>query len=349
MAWSQHDCSDSPGKNSAGDFAITRASGYNKKRHGSWIKRAILLFILVWLGTNMSDDKTIIADPGSTVFQPPKRKAACLIQYNGANLGKRYQLGEQRVVVGRTPEAHLFINEASVSRQHAAISSGAAGFEIEDLGSSNGTFINDTKVTARTLLKDGEMIRLGTILFRFFASDNAESIMADKIYRMATIDAGTDIFNKKYLLDALESEMKFARQYQRPLSIIYYDLDHFKKVNDTLGHNGGDVVLRETAAICKGEIRKQDVLGRYGGEEFVIVLPDTDQRVAVGLAERLRVAIENHVFNIEVDGRKIQHKQTMSIGVSQLTPDMKTIEAFLESADKKLYQSKQTGRNKVTV
>lgn len=297
----------------------------------------------------MSDDKTIIADPGSTVFQPPKRKAASLIQYNGANLGKRIQLSEQRIVVGRTPESHLFINEASVSRQHAAISSSAAGFEIEDLGSSNGTFINDVKVTTRTLLKDGDMIRLGTILFRFFASDNAESIMADKIYRMATIDAGTDIFNKKYLLDALESEMKFARQYRRPLSIIYYDLDHFKKVNDTLGHNGGDVVLRETAAICKAAIRKNDVIGRYGGEEFVIVLPDTDQRVAAELAERLRAAVQNHIFNIEVEGRKVEHRQTMSMGVSQMTAEMQTMESFLESADKKLYHSKQTGRNKVTV
>ena len=297
----------------------------------------------------MSDDKTIIADPGSTVFQPPKRKAASLIQYNGANLGKRIHLSEQRIVVGRTPEAHLFINEASVSRQHAAISSNVAGFEIEDLGSSNGTFINDVKVVARTQLKDGDMIRLGTILFRFFASDNAESIMADKIYRMATIDAGTDIFNKKYLLDALESEIKFAKQYKRPLSIIYYDLDHFKKVNDSLGHNGGDIVLRETANICKAAIRKNDVIGRYGGEEFVIILPDTDQRTAAELAERLRIAIENHLFKVDVDGRSVTHRQTMSMGVSQLTPDMQTLETFLESADKKLYQSKQSGRNKVTV
>jgi diguanylate cyclase (GGDEF)-like protein len=297
----------------------------------------------------MSDDKTIIADPGSTVFQPSKRKVASLIQYNGANLGRRIQLSDQRIVVGRTPESHIFVNEASVSRQHAAITSTAAGFEIEDLGSSNGTFINDVKVAARSLLKDGDMLRLGTILFRFFASDNAESIWADKIYRMATIDAGTDIFNKKYLLDSLDSEMKFARQYQRPLAIIYYDLDHFKKVNDTLGHNGGDVVLRETAAICKAAIRKNDVIGRYGGEEFVIVLPDTDQRVAADLAERLRIAIQNHIFKIEVDGKVVDHRQTMSMGVSQLAPDMQTMESFLESADKKLYFSKQNGRNKVTV
>jgi diguanylate cyclase (GGDEF)-like protein len=91
------------------------------------------------------------------------------------------------------------------------------------------------------------------------------------------------------------------------------------------------------------------VVGRYGGEEFVIILPDTDQRTAAELAERLRAAVEGHIFKIEVEGRAVNHRQTMSLGVSQLTPDMQTIESFLESADRKLYQSKQSGRNKVTV
>ena len=297
----------------------------------------------------MSNDETIIADPMSTVLQGQKRRAASLIQYNGSNIGFIVRLSDQRIVIGRTPESHVFVNEASVSRSHAAISSTLAGFEIEDLGSSNGTFINDAKVAAKAILKDGDVIRLGTILFKFYETENAEMLALDKIYRMATIDAGTDIFNKKYQLDSLTREMKYARQFNRPVSIIYYDLDFFKKVNDTLGHNGGDVVLKETAAVCKAAIRKNDIIGRYGGEEFVIVLPDTDQKVAADLAERLRVAVMNHVVVVEVNGQKVQHRQTMSMGVSQMTPEMATIEEFLESADKKLYQSKQTGRNKVTV
>ncbi len=296
----------------------------------------------------MTDDNTIISDPLSTMLGSSKRRAASLIQYNGQNIGFIVHLSEQTLVVGRTPESHIFVNEASVSRRHASISSTMAGFEIEDLGSSNGTFINDNRVTGKVILKDGDLIRLGTILFKFYATENAESLAVDKIYRMATIDAGTDIFNKKYLLDALTREMKFAQQFKRPLSIIYYDLDHFKKVNDTFGHIAGDIVLKETAAICKAAIRKNDVLGRYGGEEFVIVLPDTDHRVALELAERLRIAVMNHVFKIEINGQIVDHRQTMSMGVSQMAPDMQTMEAFLESADKKLFESKQTGRNKVT-
>ncbi len=303
----------------------------------------------------MSEDKTIIADPGTmTILQPPNRQRACLIQYNGAKTGCRYPLQESQTVIGREPENLLFVAEPSVSRRHAVIYQSAVAIEIEDLGSSNGTFVNDVKVQGRVVLKDGDMIRLGTILFKFYAHDSLESILADKIYRIATIDAGTQIFNKKYLLDTLENECKFAKAYKRNLSIIYYDLDFFKKVNDTYGHGGGDVVLKESANLVKGCIRKDDVLGRYGGEEFVIVLPNTDQKTAAELAERIRHTIETHVFQIEVEssngGRKIiPHKQTLSLGVSQFVPEMANFEMLLESADKKLYASKQGGRNRITV
>jgi diguanylate cyclase (GGDEF)-like protein len=303
----------------------------------------------------MSEDKTIIADPGNmTILQPPKRQKACLIQYNGAKTGLRYPLQESHIVIGRDPESPIFVAEPSISRRHAAFHQSGSFIEIEDLGSMNGTFVNDAKISARTILKDGDMLRLGTILFKFYAHDSMEAILADKIYRIATIDAGTQIFNKKYLLDTLESEVKFAKAYKRPLSIIYYDLDFFKKVNDTFGHGGGDFVLKESATLAKSCVRKDDVLGRYGGEEFVIVLPNTDQKTAADLAERIRVMMENHVFNIDVEssngGRKVvPHKQTLSLGVSQLTAEMAGFEALLESADKKLYHSKQTGRNKVTV
>ncbi len=256
-------------------------------------------------------------------------------------------------MIGRDPENLLFVAEPSISRRHATIHQSNL-FEIEDLGSMNGTFVNDVKVAGKIALKDGDMIRLGTILFKFYAHDSMEAILADKIYRIATIDAGTQIFNKKYLLDSLENEFKFAKAYKRPLSIIYYDLDFFKKVNDTYGHGGGDFVLKESANVAKGCIRKDDVLGRYGGEEFVIVLPNTDQKTAGELGERIRVAMEQFVFNVEVEssngGRKvIAHKQTLSLGVSQMSLEMQTYESLLESADKKLYFSKQNGRNRVTI
>lgn len=303
----------------------------------------------------MSDDKTIIADAGNITIldQNNRRKRACLVQYSGAKLGKRYPLDEATMIVGRVPPAQILINESTLSRQHARITQSGPLVEIEDLKSSNGTYINDAKSDGRVALKDGDIIRFGTILLKFFSSENLESIVQDRIYRMATIDTGTEIFNKQYLMDGLESEMKYSRAFGRNLSIIYYDLDHFKKVNDTYGHNAGDIILKESARLAKSCVRKDDILGRFGGEEFVVILPSTDSRAATELAERIRTHIAGHAFDLELDGpqgkQKIQHKQTISCGVTQLTPQMTTPEEFLESADKKLYHSKQTGRNKVTV
>jgi len=302
----------------------------------------------------MSEEKTIIAEsPNLTILQGPKRKNACLVQYSGAKLGKRYPLTDPQSVVGRSPTVAIVINDTSVSRQHARFVLVGDHVMVEDMGSSNGTFVNDVRTPAQVQLKDGDIIRLGTVLLKFFAHDNVDSIMHDKIYRMATIDAGTQIFNKQYLLDALESEFKFSKTYERELSIIYYDLDHFKPVNDTYGHNAGDFILRESAALVKSALRKDDILGRFGGEEFVIILPNTDGRVAAELAERIRSKHETHRFPLEVveNGVKkpVAHRQTISMGVEQLKSNIVTTKDFLEAADKKVYNSKSTGRNKVTV
>ncbi len=302
----------------------------------------------------MSDDKTIIAEnPALTVLQAGKRKNACVVQYNGAKLGKRYPLIDQSNVIGRAPESQIVINETSVSRKHARLVVSGDNVLVEDLGSSNGTFINDIKVEGQVTLKDGDMIRLGAILLKFYAHDNVESVVHDKIYQMATIDVGTKIFNKQYLLDTLDSEFKYSRTYGRDLSIIYYDLDHFKPVNDTYGHNAGDFILRESAQLVKAAVRKDDILGRFGGEEFVIILPNTDAKTAQDLAERIRQKHESYMFPIEYekDGTKqiVSHRQTISMGISQLKSQHQSAKDLLEAADQKLYTSKHTGRNRVTV
>jgi len=301
----------------------------------------------------MSDDKTIIADP--SILNPigsPKRKNACLVQYSGAKLGKRYPLKDTVSIVGRAQNVQLYIHEASVSRQHAKFVLAGDSVAVEDMGSSNGTFVNDAPVKIASQLKDGDIVRLGTVLLKFFAHDNVDSVMHDKIYQMATIDAGTKIFNKQYLMDALESEFKYSVTYNRELTLIYYDLDKFKPVNDTYGHNAGDFILRESSALVKAAVRKDDVLGRFGGEEFVIILPNTNKETGRELAERIREKHAAHKFLIEItkNGQKHQvaHQQTISLGVEQLTHDMGAPKDLLEAADKKLYHSKQTGRNKVT-
>lgn len=294
----------------------------------------------------MSDDKTIIADSlGLTVFNAPKAKRACLVQYSGVPLGKRYVLETEKLVAGRSPDNSIVLNDQSVSRQHAKFSLTGDRVEVEDLGTTNGTYVNDRKIAQKTPLGDGDIIRLGNILLKFYAHNNIDNVFHDKIYRAATIDAGTQIFNKKYLLESLDVEFKSAQAYQKPLSLIYYDLDFFKKMNDTNGHNAGDFILKECAVVVSKVIRKDDIFGRFGGEEFCIILPGTDAKTALDLAERIRKAVDAHVFHF--DGKAL--KQTLSIGISQMTRAMQMPKDLLDEADQKLYKSKTDGRNRVTV
>lgn len=269
---------------------------------------------------------------------------ACLIQYSGDTLGRRYELAAQAMVIGRGAAADLVVADSSVSREHAKCILAGDVVEIEDLGSSNGTYINNQRVTHRTALRDGDIVRLGAVHLKYFAQDSIENVFHDKIYRRATIDAGTQVFNKQYLLESLETAFAYSRANARPLSLIYFDLDFFKRVNDTHGHSCGDYILHECAQLAKSCLRGEDVLGRYGGEEFVVVLPNCDARLAGALAERIRKTIEARRFVYA--GAQIH--QTISMGVSEINDALGTPQALLDDADRKLYQSKNGGRNRVT-
>lgn len=299
------------------------------------------------------DDKTVIAqDVELTVYaDAQKRQTACLIQYSGNRVGKCFHLdlAAPSHVAGRSPDADLRIDEQSVSRKHVKFSQRNGSISVADLGSANGTFINDNRISSEVKLRDGDFLRLGTVLLKFFASNNVDAIVQDKIYRMATIDAGTQTYNKQYIVDTLESEIKFHHNRRQPLSLIYFDLDHFKKVNDTYGHNAGDTVLRQTAKIVTAAIRKDDTLGRFGGEEFIVILPNTPLATCRDLAERLRRSVAAHTFRLEQDkGGAVNHRQTISLGIFELNSAITTAEELLEKADQKLYTSKTSGRNRVT-
>ncbi|MCB9229916.1 MAG: GGDEF domain-containing protein [Deltaproteobacteria bacterium] len=302
-----------------------------------------------------TEDKTVIADIGSIDIQQSSQKNTdpCLVQYNGETLGKRYVLKGSPLKVGRSVDADVTIAESSVSRVHAVLKKEQDQIILEDAGSANGTYVNDVRVSSPVLLNDQDMVRLGAVILKFFSGDNIDGYIQDKIYQMATIDAGTELYNKQALLTALETEFYSSKQSGRPLSLIYYDLDHFKQVNDRYGHNAGDQVLRESARLTRSLLRKGDIPGRVGGEEFVIILPDTQKEKAAEIAERIRSTMEKHLFHLEIyddKGKKqnIQHTQTVSLGTSQIHPTIQSPKELLENADKKLYTSKQSGRNRVT-
>jgi diguanylate cyclase (GGDEF)-like protein len=169
------------------------------------------------------------------------------------------------------------------------------------------------------------------------------AIMNRKLEQAAFTDALTNLPNRRYATDRLKQEWAASIRSQRPLSCMIMDIDHFKQVNDTYGHDVGDVVLQETAAVLKKSLRLNDVVCRLGGEEFLVICADTDVRGAVVCAERLRRAVETHIIKTLGFNRSV----TISVGVASRGREMSRPDAMLKAADQALYAAKQSGRNRV--
>jgi diguanylate cyclase (GGDEF)-like protein len=275
------------------------------------------------------------------------RRDACVVHIypTGPGMGARYSLSEVPMVLGRGNDCEIKINDHSVSRRHARIQPSADGYYAVDLQSTNGTFVNDVPASI-CKLKDGDYLRVGNCIYRFLAGGNVEAEYHEEIYRLTIIDGLTDIHNKRYLLEFLDRELARSARYQRPLALVMYDLDHFKNINDEMGHLGGDYVLREISTCIKASIRKEELFARYGGEEFVVVLPETPPDGALMVAERLRALVEQHHF--EYEGKSFP--VTISVGVATTIGDEAlTPSELIRQADEKLYKAKDAGRNRVVM
>jgi len=267
----------------------------------------------------------------------------CFVQIYGKDIGRKYPLDKVQTTIGRGPDNGIVCDMDNVSRTHCKIYAGAGGNYIEDMGSTNGTFCNDEELTSRRKLKNGDFVKVGGVIFKFIDGDNIEQLYYEEIYRMAIIDGLTQTYNKRYFLEFIDREMARCARYQRPLALIMFDIDHFKKVNDEYGHLAGDFVLKKLAnSISAKNIRKEECFARYGGEEFSIVLPDTPADRGAILAEKIRVMVEETKFEFETNLIPV----TVSMGVTQMAKG-DTVESFIERADEKLYEGKQGGRNRV--
>ncbi len=273
------------------------------------------------------------------------RRDACLVHIypTGPGMGTRYTLSDVPLVLGRGNESDIRINDHSVSRRHARIQPGADGYYAIDLQSTNGTFVNDVPASMYKLT-DGDYLRVGNCIYRFLAGGNVEAEYHEEIYRLTIIDALTEIYNQRYLIEFLDRELSRSARYHRPLVLIMFDLDWFKKINDELGHLGGDFTLREVAACVKGTVRKEELFARYGGEEFTIVLPETGPDGGLRCAERIREIVETHPFVYEGKSYPV----TVSLGVASTNGDDNlTPNELIRQADANLYEAKRKGRNQV--
>lgn len=292
---------------------------------------------------NAAHDKTVV-----TVIAPIQRlqssddDEACLVVIYGQDLGKKYRFSRDSIIIGRSSKSDIHIDEESVSRSHCRLKRIGKAITIKDLGSTNGTYVNDRQAE-EVILRDGDLIKVGRTIFKFLSGGNVENAYHEEIYRLMTIDGLTQVYNKRYFLESLERELSRSRRYSRELSLIIFDIDHFKQINDTYGHLAGDAVLKQLCQVVGSKIRREDLLCRYGGEEFTILLPEIDHFNAKLTAEKIRRIVERSTFSFEDTDIPI----TISLGVTAVVDEEIDPDAFIKHADEQLYMAKNSGRNRV--
>ncbi len=278
----------------------------------------------------------------SRITDRPLGKEACLVVIYGDELGKKYNLNTPSVVIGRSGKCDIQIDQESISRNHSKLVNTGKSILVRDLGSTNGTYVNDEPIEEH-VLRDGDLIKIGRTIFKFLTGGNIENAYHEEIYRLTTVDGLTQISNKRFFVENLEREIARAHRYQRALSLVMFDLDHFKRINDTYGHLAGDYVLKQLASAVKQKIRREDIFARYGGEEFAIILPEIAQAAALTLAEKVRQLVEDHEFRFENTPIDV----TISMGVAGVNSNVRDVDALIKLADEQLYAAKAGGRNKV--
>jgi diguanylate cyclase (GGDEF)-like protein len=258
-------------------------------------------------------------------------------------LGKRFVLENNPTRVGRGADNHVVLDGDSVSRRHAHFEQRGSGWLVVDDGSTNGTYCNDEQISREVVLKNGDRVKIGPTNFKFLSGADVEAQYHEEIYRMTIIDGLTQIHNKRYFLEFLDREMARCARYGRPLSLVMFDIDHFKKINDQHGHLTGDHVLKEIAKRLHSRIRREELLARYGGEEFAAVLPETGKDGAMEFGEQIRQLVDREPFEFEGDSLPV----TISVGVATLDGEPLDAPSFIKVADENLYKAKRGGRNKV--
>ncbi|MBU1537150.1 GGDEF domain-containing protein [Myxococcota bacterium] len=270
---------------------------------------------------------------------------ACLIVIAGANAGQMYRLKAPEITIGRSHENTIPILEEGVSRGHCRLHNLAGGeIMLEDLNSTNGTFVNGETINRR-LLEDGDKIQIGTTtILKFTYHDSIEENFQKQMFESALRDGLTTAYNKRYFTERFNSEYSYSLRHKFPLSLLIIDLDLFKNVNDTYGHLAGDAVLIELTKRMHTAIRSEDVFARYGGEEFAIIARGISHENGLLMAERMRRIISDRPFEFD----ELSLNITASFGLCSI-PYHKALTPLqmIEFADKALYEAKRSGRNRV--
>jgi len=292
----------------------------------------------------MAEDRTRQRPPGEPPRgEGPARGGACLVVVEGEALaGLAVTLGRE-VTLGRDPACDVVLPSEDVSRRHARVVPEEGGHLLVDLDSTNGTHVNGWKV-ARRRLAGGDRVQIGPFTLRYFAAGALEARDLEEVGRLARRDPLTGLSNRRAFEETLGRAFAHARGTGLALAVVAVDVDHFKAVNDRLGHAAGDLVLAAVAGRLAGALRDGDLVARIGGEEFAALLPGAGLAEAIEVAERLRLRVAGAPVVVRGgDALAV----TVSLGCAALGPEDEEPVGLLARADARLYAAKGAGRNRV--
>ena len=271
-----------------------------------------------------------------------------VIHGSEVDFGKHFLFSQSPILIGREKTNALCLEDDKVSKVHSEVNiirnQELEQVVIKDLDSTNGTFVNGEPVR-QAVLKSGDKIELGDSVLRFHYKDEIEEEYHSKLFTFAATDSLTGLYNRRYIVNELENQSKIARRNERIFSLIIIDIDNFKHINDIFGHLAGDDYLKKMAFVLNRSLREQDICGRIGGEEFLIILPETDLEGALNLANRIREQIEK--TELIHQGRVV--KTTVSAGISQFGLHASKSRELFNMADMALQIAKKTGKNTITL
>jgi two-component system cell cycle response regulator len=291
-------------------------------------------------------DRTVIQGIKDLTGSMEGRQASLMV-ISGPSAGRMFKVQDfGPMIIGRAKGAEISLPEQGISREHARIERDAHGnVSIIDLDSTNGTYFDGAQIT-RLILRDGDKVQVGsTTILKFSYQDSLEEAFHQNQYDQAIRDGLTGAFNKRHFRTKFKQDFAYALRHNESTSLILFDLDHFKRVNDTYGHPAGDMVLRDLSALVVLTLREEDTFARYGGEEFAVILRNQSAQSSYVAAERMRRAVETNKFMWE--GERIP--LTISLGVATLArANFRNPQEMLKEADEFLYKSKNNGRNRTT-
>ncbi len=282
------------------------------------------------------------ADPGAAASR-------YLIVLSGGIPGAMLALESGTNWIGRAPDNAIQLSESTISRHHALIQVEEEGrVQLIDVGSTNGTFVNGLRLAPKKprTLEDGDRVRFGSnYVLKFVRPDPCEERFQREMFERTIRDPLTGLYNRAYLMEQISPLARKAASQNLGLAVLMLDLDHFKNINDTYGHGVGDAVLREVANVLRHCTRSEDIVARFGGEEFVIALPTVSLARAAERAELIRKRLASRRLRLSQQAILVV---TASIGVSYSGPDRpRSAHALITTADLRLYDAKENGRNRV--